>query len=331
MKMWKRSELDYIEENYDKMSDQEIASTLNRSARSVSRKRRSLSIMRTEVGEWTERDTKYLTENYLSLSDEEIGNYIGKPKSSVLAKRSRMKLRKMDSWTDEEDNHLFKLFRTKTYKEIGDILNKTESSVTHRVRHLELNESLDLWTEKEEKFIRDNFRHMSNKEIADSLNRTSSSVSNKKQIMGCSSYKLRGITKLDGYINWKSMMSRCYNMKKDTYSLYGGRGITVCEEWHDAVSFCSWASNNGWEKGLTVDRIDNDGNYCPENCRWATQKEQHRNKRNNRILSAFGESKTLIEWAEDDRCVVSYSCFSSRIYREWDVERSLCTPSSRRK
>lgn len=98
---------------------------------------------------------------------------------------------------------------------------------------------------------------------------------------------------------WGNLKDRCLNPKSQMWSRYGGRGITVCDEWkNDYVAFEEWALANGYEKGLSLDRIDNDGNYEPSNCRWATAKEQCRNRSNNRILTIDGESHCLSEWAE---------------------------------
>ena len=78
-------------------------------------------------------------------------------------------------------------------------------------------------------------------------------------------------------IRWRGMLTRCRNSKRASYHRYGGRGITVCEEWHTFGNFIRWALISGFELHLTLDRIDNDGNYEPDNCRWATQQEQQLN------------------------------------------------------
>lgn len=85
------------------------------------------------------------------------------------------------------------------------------------------------------------------------------------------------------YSSWQNMKQRCLNPKNPKYHRYGGRGIKVCKEWYNIEGFVKWAKAAGWQKGLTIDRIDNDGDYCPENCRWATASENSRKKRTTKI------------------------------------------------
>lgn len=97
---------------------------------------------------------------------------------------------------------------------------------------------------------------------------------------------------------WCGMRQRCNDPAYPAYRIYGGKGVTVCEEWSDFQSFYDWSMENGYREDLTIDRIDSNGNYCPENCRWATMKEQQNNRTNNIRLSVFGIEKTISEWSE---------------------------------
>jgi hypothetical protein len=126
-------------------------------------------------------------------------------------------------------------------------------------------------------------------------------VGGKIKSCGCLSKKtnlIHGKSYCDLYHSvWTGIKQRCFNEKSRDYPRYGGRGITVCEEWkNDFMSFYYWAIKNGYKKGLSLDRINNDGNYCPENCRWATPKEQSNNTRANHIIKYKGVEKTLTEW-----------------------------------
>lgn len=110
------------------------------------------------------------------------------------------------------------------------------------------------------------------------------------------------------YKAWIGMRSRCNGSGKSAYKNYFLRGILVCKEWKDNFNtFYKWAIENGWEKGLSLDRKDNNGNYEPTNCRWTTRVIQQRNRRSNVMLTAFGETKCLNEWVEDIRCTSNSS------------------------
>lgn len=100
------------------------------------------------------------------------------------------------------------------------------------------------------------------------------------------------------YFVWKAMIARCENSKNPRYKDYGGRGVKVYSEWHDVQKFIEWANVSGYKEGLEIDRIDNDGNYEPNNCRWATRETQTRNTRRNINVLINGEIKTLTEWAK---------------------------------
>lgn len=97
------------------------------------------------------------------------------------------------------------------------------------------------------------------------------------------------------YSVWSEMKGRCYRETNPRFADYGGRGISVCSEWHDFTAFQSWASSSGYGPGLTIDRRDNDGDYSPENCRWVTNAVQASNKRNSRFIVVHGEKMTVAE------------------------------------
>lgn len=95
------------------------------------------------------------------------------------------------------------------------------------------------------------------------------------------------------------MKARCYNEHCSAYKNYGGRGIKVCSEWlNDPAAFAEWANKSGYRPSLTLERIDVNGDYSPENCRWATRKEQQANRRCNVLLTFNGETKMITEWAK---------------------------------
>jgi hypothetical protein len=109
------------------------------------------------------------------------------------------------------------------------------------------------------------------------------------------------------------------------YESYGGRGIKVCKEWrYSPEAFCEWGEEHKTCPGLTLDRIDNDGDYSPENCRWADQKQQANNRRSTRTICFNGVEHSLIEWSRIFG--LRHSTIQQRLNRGWDVEMALTTP-----
>ena len=101
------------------------------------------------------------------------------------------------------------------------------------------------------------------------------------------------------YAIWRGMKDRCKNPNATKYKNYGGKGVSVCAEWESQyTSFKEWAIKNGYKDNLTLDRIDPNGMYSPDNCRWATIKQQENNRTNNHLLTIDDETKTLTEWCE---------------------------------
>ena len=126
------------------------------------------------------------------------------------------------------------------------------------------------------------------------------------------------------------MRERCYNKKHKSYENYGGRGIKVCDEWLESfVNFFEWAMQNGYQDNLTIDRIDNNGNYEPSNCRWVTYSEQANNKRNNRCYTYNGMTLTLKQWSE--RYHINYSALRDRLNRNIPFQDALTQTKEERK
>lgn len=133
------------------------------------------------------------------------------------------------------------------------------------------------------------------------------------------------------YKAWGSMKERCLKPSHKSYHHYGERGITICDRWIE--SFENFLEDMGERPSTrhSIDRIDNDGNYEPGNCRWATAKQQQRNKRDNRLVTAFGETKTLCEWCDDSRCSIERDTLSWRLRNGWEPEVAISKPGRRQK
>lgn len=145
---------------------------------------------------------------------------------------------------------------------------------------------------------------------------------------GClrrSQLKTHGKSKTSEYGIWQGMLSRCYRQSDKAFKHYGGRGITVCKRWRE--SFLDFLADMGPRPSpeLEVDRFpDNDGNYEPANCRWATRKQQCNNRRNNRIIEWQGRSMSLAQWA-DERGLLQIT-LADRLNRGWSLSRIMATP-----
>lgn len=133
-----------------------------------------------------------------------------------------------------------------------------------------------------------------------------------------------GMTKTRLYERWRAMRDRCNNQNDKRFKDYGGRGIKVCDEWNDFEVFAKWANENGYEERLSIDRIDNNGNYCPENCRWISMSEQAWNKRTTTKVTYNDETLNLKEWSE--RTGLPHTTIRSRLDRGWSVKDTLTVP-----
>lgn len=132
-----------------------------------------------------------------------------------------------------------------------------------------------------------------------------------------------GLSKTKLYRTYNGMKNRCYRENLKEYCNYGGRGIKVCNEWlNDFNAFYIWAMNNGYSEGLSIDRIDVNGNYEPNNCRWITMTKQASNKRNNHLLTYQGKTKTIADWARETG--IASPTIRKRINDYgWTVEKAL--------
>lgn len=135
----------------------------------------------------------------------------------------------------------------------------------------------------------------------------------------CGCTRTHGLSKTPLYDAWYNIVRRCCIKSSKDYDRYGGRGITICDEWKDYSKFYEWAIANGYEEGLTIDRINNKEGYNPSNCRFVTMKVQERNKRNNIHIVHNGESMLLIEFAE--RFAIPYTT----VYWRYKHNRNLMT------
>lgn len=135
-----------------------------------------------------------------------------------------------------------------------------------------------------------------------------------------------GMSRSRLYRIWHGIKDRCFNPHNKKTHRYMGRGITVCDEWLKFENFYKWATENGYDDTLTIDRIDNDGNYCPENCRWASNDVQQNNRCTNHMVTYNGETKSLKDWS---RAIgIGYRCLLKRINElKWSIDKAFNTPT----
>lgn len=146
-------------------------------------------------------------------------------------------------------------------------------------------------------------------------------------------YKKHGETSKDKnhksrlYSIWDGMIQRCTNSKNTRYNDYGGRGIKICEEWMDFIKFKDWALNNNYKNHLTIDRVDNDSNYTPDNCRWVTSFIQARNKRDTLYVMYKNKKYGFCELLQEKQLSEYYKQIYTRIFDfNWSIEESIDIP-----
>lgn len=152
---------------------------------------------------------------------------------------------------------------------------------------------------------------------------------------GCLSEESRHKPKKHGgsstklYKVWTSIKGRCLNKNSQGFRFYGERGISICPEWLSFDVFRDWALSNGYKKGLSIERIDNNKGYFPENCKWIKMTDQRDNQRSTRRVTLNGQTKTLKQWSKATG--IKHTTLSTRIFeRNWPIERALTEKPRRR-
>lgn len=155
-------------------------------------------------------------------------------------------------------------------------------------------------------------------------------IQNKSKSCGClhseiilMTNTIHGMARTPIYATWGRIINRCYNKAGADWKLYGNRGIKVCGRWR--YSFENFYKDMGstYKKGRAIDRIDNNGDYEPKNCRWATQKQQQRNRRNNHNITFNGKTQCIAAWAEE--LGIKISTLGMRLSYGWSIEKALMT------
>lgn len=137
------------------------------------------------------------------------------------------------------------------------------------------------------------------------------------------SKSIHGLSETRLYRIWHDMKNRCYSKKHKSYNNYGGRNIIVCEEWlNDFKAFYDWSMQNGYSDNLSIDRKDTNGNYTPNNCRWADKETQQNNKRNNHYITYNGKTQTVSQWAKETGIKTKTLLARINDYH-WSIEKAL--------
>jgi hypothetical protein len=254
---------------------------------------------------WTEEEVSFLKNNHQNMSCFDIAKKLGRTNKSVQHKYNQLGL-------------------TKRRAQLGDVIKGWKIVKVYTIHDGRQNVSMA----NIESIIDDQKRTLKLSLLTNRLiaypDRKRPDLTTRNTTHGMSRTRLHAI--------WSGMITRCSNSKQISYRSYGGRGIKVCENWKDFNNFKNWAIANGYQSNLTLDRIDVNGDYCPENCRWANRIQQTINKRNTQhtYIEAFGETKHIIEWAHDERCKVSKTCLEYRINTGWEPEKAITQQPERR-
>jgi hypothetical protein len=135
---------------------------------------------------------------------------------------------------------------------------------------------------------------------------------------------VHGMTKTRLHNEWSIMKRRCLNKNDSSFDRYGGRGIKICDEWKNSfMNFMNWALDNGYNDNLSIERVDVNGDYCPENCKWITMKEQAKNKRNSIIIEHNGETKALVDWCQKYEFPYDKAAHRYRLFKKQNKKITL--------
>lgn len=139
---------------------------------------------------------------------------------------------------------------------------------------------------------------------------------------GNTNHLIHGKRKTRLYTIWSNIKTRCLNKNDPHYERWGARGISICDEWRENFqAFYDWAMSHGYSDDLSIDRIDNDGNYCPENCRWVTVKENNQNKRNCILITYDGITMSAAAWSA--KLGLGKDTIRQRYHKGWTPEECL--------
>lgn len=233
-------------------------------------------------------------------------------------------------WSQEEVDFLKNNYHQYDAGYFAKKFGRTLEAIRAKIKKIEVpRKKAKNWTQSEVKFLKDNYSLYSWKELSVLLDRPILGIADKATNLKLKRKVLHHKSEEKLYHTWARMRSRCNLKKNKDYNRYGGRGIKVCEEWNNGVlQFYNWAMESGYREGLTIERINNDGDYSPENCRWATRYEQAQNLSTTRFITCWGEIKSISDWSKDSRCIVSKTTLKSRIDRDWEEIQALTLPKT---
>lgn len=257
--------------------------------------------------QWEESEIEFLRSNYEQKTCEEIAKELNRSTRSVQHKFGELGLKRRKAKVGDIVNGW--LIKEIFYKEAG----------TQKVSYAKIESTLGDDSKREERLTKLTLGQVGwpDRRRPDLILRNTTHGESKSRL----------------YRIWYGMKNRCYNEKQDCFDRYGGRGIKICDEWiNDFIKFKEWAESNGYTEELTLDRIDNNGNYEPNNCKWSIWTDQIENRRCSvdTVITAFGETKSIYKWVNDPRCSITVRVLSYRIRAGWTPEDAITKKPERK-